>query len=54
MKISIFSEVRKIDQTSEVNQYFQRYLPIKTLHKKNIFNTTFRFESNKEPQTSES
>ena len=47
MKISIFSEVRKIDQTSEVNQCFQRYSPIKTLHKKNIFNTTLLFESKK-------
>ena len=50
MKISIYSEVRKIDQTSEVNQCFQRYSLIKTLHKKNIFNTTFLFESKKEPQ----
>ena len=35
MKIFIFSEVRKIDQRSEVNQCFQRYSLIKTLHKKN-------------------
>ena len=47
MKVSIFSKVRKIDQTSEVNQCFQRYSLIKTLHKKNIFNTTFLFESKK-------
>ena len=50
MKISIFLEVRKIGQTSEVNQCFQRYSLTKTLHKKNIFNTTFLFESKKEPQ----
>ena len=50
MKISIFSEVRKINQTSEINQCFQRYSLTKTLHKKNIFNVTFLFESKKEPQ----
>ena len=50
MKISIFSEVRKINQTSEVNQYFRQYLLIKTLHKKSILKTTFLFESEKEPQ----
>ena len=50
MKISIFLEVRKINQTSEVNKFFQRYLLIKTLRKENIFNTTFLFESKKEPQ----
>ena len=47
MKISIFSEVRKIDQMSDVNQCFQRYSLIKTLHKKNIFNTTLHFEVKK-------
>ena len=50
MKISIFSEGRKIDQTSEVNQCFQQYSLIKTLHKKHIFNTTFLFEIKKELQ----
>ena len=48
MKISIFREV-KINVRSEVNQCFQWYSLIKTLHKKNIFNT-FLFESNKETQ----
>ena len=36
MKISIFSEVRKIDQMSEVNQCFQRYSLIKTTQKEHI------------------
>ena len=50
MKISIFSEVRKINQMSEVDQCFQRYALIKTLLKNNIFYTAFLFESKKEPQ----
>ena len=33
MKTSNFWEVRKIDQTSEVNQCFQRYLQIKVPNK---------------------
>ena len=50
MKISIFLEVRKINLRSEVNQCFQPYAIIKTLQKKNIFNTTFPFQSKKEKQ----
>ena len=54
MKISIFLEVRKTNKTSEVNQCFQRYSVTKTLHKKNIFNTTFLFESKKKHKACES
>ena len=50
MKISIFSEIKKINQTSKVNQCFRQYLLIKTLHKKKIFNSVFIFNSKKEPQ----
>ena len=48
--MSNFLEVRKISQMPEVHQYFQQYSLIKTLHKKDIFNTTLLFESKKEPQ----